>query len=456
MSDAPHALTAIAPVDGRYAAKCERLRVITSEYGLIRNRVTVEVRWLEQLAAQPEIAEVPAFSESARARLQHLVDGFELADAERIKAIEATTNHDVKAVEYFVKERITDEPELAAVSEFVHFACTSEDINNLAYGLMLTEARSALLERMDAVIEALRDWAHSLADQPLLSRTHGQSASPSTLGKEFANVVARLQRQRDQFAAVRLLGKINGAVGNYNAHRVAYPEVDWPALAEAFVTNLGLGFNGWTTQIEPHDCIAEYFHALMRFNTVLLDFNRDVWGYIALGYFGQKTVTGEVGSSTMPHKVNPIDFENSEGNLGMANAVMDHLAGKLPVSRWQRDLTDSTVLRNLGTGLAHTLIALEATLKGLGKLEPNEARLAADLDAAWEVLAEPIQTVMRRYGVEQPYEKLKELTRGRGITEDKLRAFIDNLEIPEAARERLRELTPARYTGNAADQARNL
>ena len=454
MASDPHPLTALSPVDGRYAGKCDALRAITSEYGLIRNRVTVEVRWLEQLAAQPEIAEVPAFSTDAKQRLDQLVADFSLADAEHIKSIESTTNHDVKAVEYFLKERIADQPELAAVSEFVHFACTSEDINNLAYGLMLTEARAQLLPRMDAVIDTLREHAHALADTPMLARTHGQSASPTTVGKEFTNVVARLERQRTQFAAVELLGKINGAVGNYNAHRVAYPEADWPALAQDFVTALGLGFNPRTTQIEPHDCVAEYFHALMRFNTVLVDFNRDIWGYISLGYFGQKTVADEVGSSTMPHKVNPIDFENAEGNLGMANALMDHLAAKLPVSRWQRDLTDSTALRNLGVGLAHTLIALEATLKGLGKLEVSTEHLSRDLDDAWEVLAEPVQTVMRRYGVKEPYEKLKKLTRGQGITQDKLRAFIDDLDIPEEARERLRALTPARYTGNAAQQAR--
>ena len=455
MAADPHPLTALSPVDGRYAGKCDALRAITSEYGLIRNRVTVEVRWLEQLAARPEISEVPALSSEAKQWLDQLIADFSLADAERIKSIESTTNHDVKAVEYFLKERIADQPELAAVSEFVHFACTSEDINNLAYGLMLTEARTQLLSRMDAVIEALSEQARTLADTPMLARTHGQSASPTTVGKELANVVARLERQREQFAAVEMLGKINGAVGNYNAHRVAYPEVDWPALAEEFVSALGLGFNPRTTQIEPHDCVAEYFHALMRFNTVLVDFNRDIWGYISLGYFGQKTVADEVGSSTMPHKVNPIDFENAEGNLGMANALMDHLAAKLPVSRWQRDLTDSTVLRNLGVGLAHTLIALEATLKGLGKLEVSTEHLDRDLDDAWEVLAEPVQTVMRRYGVEKPYEKLKELTRGQGVTHDKLLALIESLDIPEEARERLRALKPATYTGNAADQARD-
>jgi adenylosuccinate lyase len=455
MATDSHSLTALSPVDGRYAGKCDALRAITSEYGLIRNRLTVEVRWLQQLADQPDIEEVPPLSSEARAWLDALVAHFDIADAERIKSIESNTNHDVKAVEYFVKERIGDQPELAAVSEFVHFACTSEDINNLAYGLMLAEARAQLLPRMDAVIETLRGHAQALAETPMLARTHGQSASPTTLGKEFANVLARLERQRSQFADVDLLGKINGAVGNYNAHQVAYPDVDWPGLAENFVTGLGLGFNARTTQIEPHDGMADYFHALMRFNTVLLDFNRDIWGYISLGYFGQRTVAEEVGSSTMPHKVNPIDFENAEGNLGMAHAIMDHLAAKLPISRWQRDLTDSTVLRNLGVGLAHTLIALEATLKGLGKLEVSSEHLARDLDDAWEVLAEPIQTVMRRYGVDQPYEKLKELTRGGGITHDKLLTLIEGLDIPDEARERLRALTPSRYTGNAADQARD-
>jgi adenylosuccinate lyase len=455
MATDSHSLTALSPVDGRYAGKCDALRAITSEYGLIRNRLTVEVRWLQQLADQPDIEEVPPLSSEARAWLDALVAHFDIADAERIKSIESNTNHDVKAVEYFVKERIGDQPELAAVSEFVHFACTSEDINNLAYGLMLAEARAQLLPRMDAVIETLRGHAQALAETPMLARTHGQSASPTTLGKEFANVLARLERQRSQFADVDLLGKINGAVGNYNAHQVAYPDVDWPGLAENFVTGLGLGFNARTTQIEPHDGMADYFHALMRFNTVLLDFNRDIWGYISLGYFGQRTVAEEVGSSTMPHKVNPIDFENAEGNLGMAHAIMDHLAAKLPISRWQRDLTDSTVLRNLGVGLAHTLIALEATLKGLGKLEVSSEHLARDLDDAWEVLAEPIQTVMRRYGVDQPYEKLKELARGGGITHDKLLTLIEGLDIPDEARERLRALTPSRYTGNAADQARD-
>ena len=450
-------LNAISPVDGRYAGKVDALRQTTSEYGLIRFRVHVEVSWLEQLAHDKNIPEVPLMSGQAAWHLRGITRDFDVEHAERIKAIEATTNHDVKAVEYFIKEQMAEHEELAGMSEFVHFACTSEDINNLSYSLMLKEAREILLPKMDQVISAIRRQAHAQADQPMLSRTHGQSASPTTVGKEMANVVARLQRQRDQFAAVALLGKINGAVGNYNAHLSAYPDVDWEAFARRFVEGLGLTFNPFTTQIEPHDCIAEYFHALMRFNTILLDFDRDVWGYISLGYFKQKTVEGEVGSSTMPHKVNPIDFENSEGNLGLANAIMDHLAAKLPVSRWQRDLTDSTVLRNVGVGLAHSLIAFEASLKGIGKLEVNPARLNADLDAAWEVLAEPIQTVMRRYGIEKPYEKLKALTRGKdGINQDTLTAFINDLAIPDEAKEILLAMTPGSYIGNAPQQARNI
>ncbi|VAX01879.1 Adenylosuccinate lyase @ SAICAR lyase, partial [hydrothermal vent metagenome] len=403
-------LTAISPIDGRYGAKCTDLRPIFSEYGLIRHRVQVEVRWLQMLAANPGIAEVPAFSQHATTRLDNIVDKFHEEDAQRVKNIERTTNHDVKAVEYFLKEKIAGNAELEAVSEFIHFACTSEDINNLSYALMLREARTqALLPQMDELIDALKTLAHEHAAQPMLSRTHGQTASPTTVGKEMANVAARLMRQRAQLAAVPMLGKINGAVGNYNAHISAYPELDWPTIAEKFVTGLGLAFNPYTIQIEPHDYIAEYFNAVARFNTILLDFDRDVWGYISLGYFKQKTVAGEVGSSTMPHKVNPIDFENSEGNLGLANAIFDHLATKLPVSRWQRDLTDSTVLRNLGVGVAHSTIAYQSSLKGLDKLEVNPARLNEDLDNCWEVLAEPVQTVMRRYGIEKPYEKLKEL-----------------------------------------------
>lgn len=449
-------LTAISPVDGRYASKCDDLRDITSEFGLIRNRVRVEVHWLEALARDKRFAEVPLPSTDAAWILRNVSQSFNLDGANQIKTIERTTNHDVKAVEYYIKEQLEVNEELKAMGEFVHFACTSEDINNLSYSLMLKDARAVMLPVMDRVISAIRKIAHSQAAQPILSRTHGQSASPSTVGKEMANVVARLQRQRDLFDGVPLMGKINGAVGNYNAHLSAYPDVDWQSFAQAFVESLGLTWNAYTTQIEPHDCIAEYFHALMRFNTILLDFNRDVWGYISLGYFRQRTVAGEIGSSTMPHKVNPIDFENSEGNLGMANAVMDHMANKLPISRWQRDLTDSTVLRNIGVGLAYSLIAFEAALKGIGKLEVNAERLNEDLDNAWEVLAEPIQTVMRRYGIEKPYEKLKELTRGKAITQEALVTFIDTLEIPVEERERLKLMTPASYTGNAVDQAKSI
>jgi adenylosuccinate lyase len=450
-------LTAISPVDGRYGAKTQELRDIFSEYGLIRLRVLVEVRWLEKLAAHPGLPELQRLSDDARALLEGVVADFSEQDATRVKEIERTTNHDVKAVEYFLKERIADSAELAAISEFIHFACTSEDINNLAHGLMLEEGRRrSLLPAMDAVIEAIRELAGRHAERPMLSRTHGQPASPTTLGKELANVVARLQRQRDQVAGTKIFGKINGAVGNYNAHLAAYPEVDWAANARAFVEGLGLDWNPTTTQIEPHDYIAELFDALARFNTVLLDFDRDVWGYVSLGYFDQKTVAGEVGSSTMPHKVNPIDFENSEGNLGIANAILDHLARKLPISRWQRDLTDSTVLRNLGVGAGHSLIAYQSTLKGLGRLEVAGAAMDRDLEANWAVLAEPIQTVMRRYGVEKPYEKLKELTRGKHIDAEALAAFVDGLDIPEAAKAELRALTPSTYLGNAADQAREI
>ena len=450
-------LTAVSPVDGRYGSKTAELRPIFSEYGLIRHRVGVEVRWLELLAGLESIPEVPGLSAHARQLLEELAENFTEEDARRVKNIERTTNHDVKAVEYLIKEHIAGNAELAAVSEFIHFACTSEDINNLAHALMLAEARTqVLLPAMDTLIDALTALAHDLADQPMLARTHGQPASPTTLGKEMANFVHRLRRQRETLVQVPLLGKMNGAVGNYNAHLSAYPEVDWPGIAKDFVESLGLEWNPYTAQIEPHDYIAEYFDAVARFNNVLLDFDRDVWGYISLGYFKQKTVAGEVGSSTMPHKVNPIDFENSEGNLGVANALFQHLGSKLPVSRWQRDLSDSTVLRNLGVGVAHSLIAYQSSLKGIGKLEVNPPRLAEDLDNAWEVLAEPIQTVMRRYGVEKPYERLKELTRGRGgIDRDSVQAFIRGLEIPDAARARLLELTPATYTGNAAEQARN-
>ena len=452
------ALTAIAPIDGRYADKTTALRPIFSEYGLIRHRVQVEIRWLQALARHPGIPEVPPLSEAATALLNGLLDNFSLADAERVKQIERTTNHDVKAIEYLLKEKITGHAELDAVSEFIHFACTSEDINNLAYALMLREARAqVLLPELDRIIAAITRLAHQHADRPMLARTHGQPASPTTLGKEMANVAYRLQRQRAQLAAVPLLGKINGAVGNYNAHLSAYPDLDWEDFARRFVSDdLGLDWNPYTIQIEPHDYMAEFFHAVMRANTVLLDFCRDLWSYIAIGYFRQKTVAGEVGSSTMPHKVNPIDFENAEGNLGVANALLDHLAAKLPLSRWQRDLTDSTVLRALGVGLAHALVAYQSALKGIGKLEVEAAALASDLEANWEVLAEPIQTVMRRYGIEQPYEKLKALTRGQRVNRETLRAFIADLAIPEEARQRLLALTPADYTGNAAAQARKV
>jgi len=450
-------LTAVSPIDGRYSSKTKDLQPIFSEFGLIRHRVLVEVRWLQQLAASEAIAEVPAFSEHARNLLDGIVENFDIEDAQRVKNIEQTTNHDVKAVEYFLKEKIAGNAELEAVSEFIHFTCTSEDINNLSYALMLREARNqVLLPLLDELIDTCRNLAHRYAAIPMLSHTHGQPASPTTVGKEFANVVARFKRQRQQIAAVPMLGKINGAVGNYNAHLAAYPEVDWQAFAESFVTSLGLEWNPYTIQIEPHDYIAEFFNALARFNTVLLDMDRDIWSYISMGFFKQKTVAGEVGSSTMPHKVNPIDFENSEGNLGIANAIFEHLAAKLPISRLQRDLTDSTVLRNLGVGIAHSLIAYHSTLRGLGKLEVNEARLQQVLNDNWEVLAEPIQTVMRRYGIEKPYEKLKELTRGHAITAEAIREFINNLEIPDHARQQLLEMTPASYVGNAVDQANNI
>ncbi len=449
-------LTAVSPIDGRYGSKCMDLRPIFSEFGLIKHRVLVEIRWLQALAADENISEVPPLSEHANNILNSIVDNFSEDDALRVKNIERTTNHDVKAVEYSIKEKIAGNQELEAISEFIHFACTSEDINNLSHALMLREGRGQiLLPQMDEVIAAIRKLAHDLAGQPMLCRTHGQPASPSTMGKEMANVVYRLQRQREQLAAQQLLGKINGAVGNYNAHLSAYPELDWPEFARSFVTSLGLTWNPYTIQIEPHDYIAEMFDAVARFNTILLDFCRDVWGYISLGYFKQRTIAGEVGSSTMPHKVNPIDFENAEGNLGIANALFQHLSSKLPVSRWQRDLTDSTVLRNLGVGIAHTSIALQSVMRGISKLEANAETMLADLDANWEVLAEPIQTVMRRYGIEKPYEKLKELTRGQRITPQDLQAFIDKLEIPEDAKQSLKRMTPANYLGNAAEQASN-
>ncbi|WP_379865284.1 adenylosuccinate lyase [Marinobacter sp. M5B] len=452
-----NALTAISPVDGRYGSKVSVFRDIFSEYGLIRNRVTVELRWLQKLAAHPGITEVPAFSADANQFLDRMISEFNLADAEQIKGIERTTNHDVKAVEYFIKEKISEVPELHAVTEFVHFACTSEDINNLSHALMLREGLDhGLLPAMERIVDRLAELAHEHAEQPMLSRTHGQTASPSTVGKELANVVHRLRRQVKQIRAVELMGKINGAVGNYNAHLSAYPSIDWAQNAKEFIESLGLDWNPYTTQIEPHDYIAELYDAIARFNTILIDLDRDIWGYISLGYFKQKTVEGEVGSSTMPHKVNPIDFENSEGNLGIANALFSHLSAKLPISRWQRDLTDSTVLRNLGVGFAHSLIAYEASLKGLGKLEINPARLDEDLDHAWEVLAEPIQTVMRRYNIEKPYEKLKALTRGKAMTPDVIKAFVESLDIPDAAKAELMELTPGSYIGNATQQARDI
>eukprot|EP01132_Coremiostelium_polycephalum_P018358 gene18358-21895_t len=443
-------LTAVSPVDGRYAGKTQALRPIFSEYGLIRARVLVEVRWLQRLAAHPGISEVPAFSAEANAVLNALAENFALEHAERVKEIERTTNHDVKAIEYLLKEQAAKLPELAKVSY--------EDINNLSHALMLREGRDdVMLPLMRQTADAIRELAIRFADVPMLSRTHGQPASPTTLGKELANVVYRLERQIAQVAAVPLLGKINGAVGNYNAHLSAYPEIDWEENARAFIEDeLGLGFNPYTTQIEPHDYIAELFDAIARFNTILIDFDRDIWGYISLGYFKQRTIAGEIGSSTMPHKVNPIDFENSEGNLGIANALFQHLASKLPISRWQRDLTDSTVLRNLGVGFAHSVIAYEASLKGISKLELNEQKIAADLDACWEVLAEPIQTVMRRYNIENPYEKLKELTRGKGITSEALQTFIDGLDMPAAAKAELKLLTPANYIGNAVAQAKRI
>jgi len=448
-------LTAVSPVDGRYGSKTADLRPIFSEFGLIRHRVLVEVRWLQSLADEPGISEVPPLSGHAHNLLDSIAQNFSEEDAHRVKNIERTTNHDVKAVEYFIKEHIAGNKELEAVSEFIHFACTSEDINNLSHALMLREGRGqVLIPQMDEVIAAVRDLAHGLAAIPMLSRTHGQPASPTTIGKEMANVVHRLQRQRNQVADVQLMAKINGAVGNYNAHLSAYPDLDWPAFSQRFVESFGLTWNPYTIQIEPHDYMAEIFDAVSRFNTVLLDFCRDVWGYISLGYFKQKTVAGEVGSSTMPHKVNPIDFENAEGNLGIANALLGHLAQKLPISRWQRDLTDSTVLRNLGVGFAHTSIALQSTLRGISKLEANPQCLAADLEANWEVLAEPVQTVMRRYGVEKPYEKLKELTRGQRIGQEEIGSFIDSLDIPEDAKTRLKALSPATYIGNAAAQAK--
>ncbi len=449
------ALLALSPLDGRYAGKVDALRPIFSEYGLIKARVKVEVEWLLALANEAGIAELAPFPAGAAARLRALADDFAPAHAARVKEIERTTNHDVKAVEYFIKEQLKDDAELAPALEFVHFACTSEDINNLSYGLMLEQARrEVLLPSLDGIAASLRALAHAQAEQPMLSRTHGQTASPTTLGKEVANVVARLERQRRQIAAVELTGKINGAVGNYNAHAIAYPDVDWPAFAKRFVESLGLVFNPYTTQIEPHDNIAEIGDAARRANIILIDLARDIWGYISLGYFKQKLKEGEVGSSTMPHKVNPIDFENAEGNFGIANALFEHFSAKLPISRWQRDLTDSTVLRAVGTAFGHSQVALDSLAKGLGKLTVNPERLDGDLDAAWEVLAEAVQTVMRRYGLPNPYEQLKSLTRGQGITAESMKAFVESLDLPEDAKQGLRDLTPGGYIGLAADLAK--
>ncbi|HWQ94418.1 MAG TPA: adenylosuccinate lyase [Gammaproteobacteria bacterium] len=447
-------LTAISPLDGRYGNKTAELRPYFSEFGLIRYRVLVEVRWLQWLAAEPAVTEVPPFSEKANAKLNKILDRFSLEDARRVKEIERTTNHDVKAIEYFLKEQIKDNKELRAVDEFLHFGCTSEDINNLAYALLLREAREqVILPLMDELIAELKKLAKQHAGQAMLARTHGQPASPTTLGKEMANSMVRLRRQRKQFAEVVLLGKFNGAVGNYNAHHIAYPEIAWPMVAENFVRSLELNWNPYTTQIEPHDALAELFDAMSRFNNVVLDFNRDIWGYISLGYFKQKVVKGETGSSTMPHKVNPIDFENSEGNLGLANALLGFMRDKLPISRWQRDLSDSTVLRNLGVGVAHSVLAYQTCLQGIAKLEINTKAIKADLDANWEVLAEAVQTVMRRYGIPEPYEKLKMLTRGRRIDKESLHDFIASLEMPEDAKTRLLALTPADYTGLAKNLA---
>ncbi|MBA2409153.1 MAG: adenylosuccinate lyase [Gammaproteobacteria bacterium] len=451
------ALTAISPIDGRYGRKTEVLRQIFSEYGLMRFRVQVETRWLIALSGNAAIAECPTFSNAAQTALLEIAERFDEAGAARIKAIEATINHDVKAVEYYLQEQIAGHAELAAAREFIHFGCTSEDINNLAYGLMLSSARrEVLLPAADDIIEKLRALAHRYADTPMLARTHGQPASPTTLGKEIANVVHRLREQRSRIEAVPVRGKFNGAVGNFNAHLAAYPELDWPGFARDFVTALNLAWNPYTTQIEPHDTMAELFDACARLNTVLIDLCRDLWAYIAIGYFKQTPVENEVGSSTMPHKVNPIDFENAEGNLGMANAIFRHLTGKLPISRWQRDLTDSTVLRNLGVGFAHTLIAFDAVSKGLAKLAVDEERLRQDLEANWEVLTEAIQTVMRRHGVDEPYEQLKRLSRGKVVNADAMRAFIMTLTIPEEARTRLLGLTPANYIGVAAALARSI
>lgn len=451
------ALTALSPIDGRYQDKVSVLRPIFSEFGLLKFRVMVEIRWLQKLASHSQIDEVPPFSQETNAYLEKLITHFSLDDAERIKTIERTTNHDVKAVEYFLKEKCECVPELAKVSEFIHFACTSEDINNTSHALMLKTAKeTVLLPQWQGVIDAIKLLAKQYQAVPLLSRTHGQPASPTTVGKEMANVVYRLERQYKQLENVEILAKINGAVGNYNAHLSAYPDIDWHTFSQEFIEALGLTWNPYTTQIEPHDYIAEFFDCVARFNTILIDFNRDMWGYIALNYFKQRAIAGEIGSSTMPHKVNPIDFENSEGNLGLANALMGHLGAKLPISRWQRDLTDSTVLRNLGVGLGYALVAYASTLKGVSKLEVNEQRLRDELDQNWEVLAEPIQTVMRRYGIEKPYEKLKELTRGKRVDGEILRQFIDGLALPQVEKDRLKQMTPESYIGYAIELVEKL
>ena len=449
-------LTSISPIDGRYSDKTSPLKAIFSEFGLIKYRLLVEVRWLEAMSNNPHISEVPKFSPQSNAALMAIADNFSLEDAKSIKEIERTTNHDVKAVEYFLKEKVSSIPELQKVSEFIHFACTSEDINNLSHALMLENGRLVLLEEMNATLSLITKLAKDNAAVAMLSRTHGQTASPTTLGKEMANFSYRLSRQIDQLSAVQIMGKFNGAVGNFNAHVSAYPEIDWQNVSKDFIEKLGINFAPYSSQIESHDYIAEYFHALNRFNTILIDFCRDIWGYISLGYFTQKTIEGEIGSSTMPHKVNPIDFENAEGNLGLAITVGDHFATKLPISRWQRDLTDSTVLRNLGVSCAHSLISYASISKGIGKLEVNESKITEDLDKAWEVLAEPIQTVMRRYGVENPYEKLKDLTRGKQIDSKIIDDFINTLEIPAEAKEELRKLTPMNYIGNAINLARDI
>ncbi|AIK91193.1 adenylosuccinate lyase [Glaesserella parasuis] len=451
------ALTALSPIDGRYQDKATALRPIFSEFGLLKFRVTVEVRWLQKLASHAQINEVSVLSKNANGYLNQIVEHFSIEDAERIKTIERTTNHDVKAVEYFLKEKCEALPELQKINEFIHFACTSEDINNTSHALMLKTAREeVLLPEWKKVIDAVVELAHRYKDIPLLSRTHGQPASPTTIGKEMANVAYRLKRQYKQLENLEILAKINGAVGNYNAHLSAYPEVDWHTFSQEFIQSLGVTWNPYTTQIEPHDYIAEFFDCVARFNTIVIDFDRDMWGYIALNHFKQRTIAGEIGSSTMPHKVNPIDFENSEGNLGLANAVMNHLGQKLPISRWQRDLTDSTVLRNLGVGLGYALIAYASTLKGISKLEVNEQHLRDELDQNWEVLAEPIQTVMRRYGIEKPYEKLKELTRGKRVDGEAIRQFIDGLALPQAEKDRLKQMTPASYIGYAVELVEKL